>query len=138
MLLPLLLLYHTATSTSQSSNSLLNNLENGSDLNGVAGVMVASPTGLWLGASSLQLVTRDFDGNDYQDDDYEYKEELEEGVDSGGLDPEVEGEVKILILSFFQICNCGKSDLESAQDAVRIVGGKEAPKNSHPWQAESS
>ena len=91
MFLPLLLLYHTATSTSQSSNSLLNNLENGSDFNRVAGVMVASPTGLWLGASSLQLVTRDFDGNDYQDDDYEYKEELEEGVDSEGLDPEVRG-----------------------------------------------
>ena len=97
MFLPLLLLYHTATSTSQStssSNSLLNNLENGSDLNGVAGVMVASPTGLWLGASSLQLVTRDFDGNDYQDDEYEYKEDLDEGVDSGGLDPEVGGEVQ--------------------------------------------
>ena len=95
MLLPLLLLSHTATSTSQStssSNSLLNNLENGSDLNRVSGVMVESHTGLWLIPSSLQLVTRDFDGNDYQDDEYEYKEDLDEGVDSGGLDPEVGGE----------------------------------------------
>ena len=96
MLLPLLLLYHTATSTSQStsqsSNSLLNNLDDGSDFNGVAGVLVKSSTGLWLVPSSLQLVTRDFDGNDYQDDEYEYKEELEEGLDSGGLDPEVGGE----------------------------------------------
>ena len=66
-------------------------MDDGSDLNGVAGVMVASPTGLWLGASSLQLVTSDFDGNDYQDDEYEYKEDLDEGVDSGGLDPEVGG-----------------------------------------------
>ena len=97
MLLPFLLLFHTAVSTSPStppSNSLLNNLdnlENGSDLNGVAGVLVKSSTGLWLVPSSLQLATSDFDGNDYQDDEYEYKEDLDEGVDSGGLDPEVRG-----------------------------------------------
>ena len=107
MLLPFLLLFHTAASTSpstSSSNSLLNNLDDGSDLNGVAGVMVASPTGLWLGASSLQLVTRDFDGNDYQDDDYEYKEELDKGVDSGGLDPEVGGkDISFLLLPDLQL-----------------------------------
>ena len=94
MLLPFLLLSHTAASTSpstSSSNSLLNNLDDGSDFNGVAGMLVKSSTGLWLVPSSLQLSTSDFDGNDYQDDEYEYKEELEEGVDSGGLDPEVGG-----------------------------------------------
>ena len=103
MLLPFLLLSHTAASTSPS-NSLLNNLDDGSDFNGVAGVIVASPTGLWLGASSLQLVTSDFDGNDYQDDEYEYKEELEEGVDSGGLDPEVGGkDISFLLLPDVQL-----------------------------------
>ena len=54
-------------------------------------MLVESRTGFWLVPSSLQLVNSEFDGNDYQDDDYEYKEELEEGVDSGGLDPEVRG-----------------------------------------------
>ena len=94
MLLPFLLLFHTAVSTSPStppSNSLLNNLDNGSDFNEVAGMLVKSSTGFWLVPSSLQLATSDFDGNDYQDDDYEYKEDLDEGVDSGGLDPEVGG-----------------------------------------------
>ena len=97
MLLTFLLLSHTAASTppsTSSSNSLpniLNNLDNGSDFNGVAGVLVESRTGFWLVPSSLQLSTSDFDGNDYQDDEYEYKEDLDEGVDSGGLDPEVGG-----------------------------------------------
>ena len=104
MFLPLLLLYHTATSTSQSSNSLLNNLDDGSDFNGVAGVLVKSPTGFWLVPSSLQLATSDFDGNDYQDDEYEYKEDLDEGVDSGGLDPEVGGkDISFLLLPDMQL-----------------------------------
>ena len=38
--------------------------------------------------------------------------------------------------SFCQRCNCGKEDIESSQDATRIVGGKEAEPNRHPWQAE--
>ena len=104
MFLPLLLLYHTATSTSQSSNSLLNNLNDGSDFNGVAGMLVKSSTGLWLVPSSLQLVNSDFDGNDYQDDEYEYKEDLDEGVDSGGLDPEVGGkDISFLLLPDLQL-----------------------------------
>ena len=98
MFLPLLLLSHTAASTSPPTPSsisllnILNNLDNGSDFNGVAGVLVESRTGFWLVPSSLQLVNSEFDGNDYQDDEYEYKEELDEGVNSGGLDPEVGGE----------------------------------------------
>ena len=38
--------------------------------------------------------------------------------------------------SFCQRCNCGKEDIESSHDATRIVGGKEAELNRHPWQAE--
>ena len=35
------------------------------------------------------------------------------------------------------MCLCGKNDVESADDAVRVVGGKEAAVDKHPWQAES-
>ena len=38
--------------------------------------------------------------------------------------------------SFSQRCNCGKEDIESSHDATRIVGGKPAELNRHPWQAE--
>ena len=47
------------------------------------------------------------------------------------------GKVKVPILSVFQECNCGKMDLESVGEATRIVGGKEAKKDNHPWQAVS-
>ena len=40
-----------------------------------------------------------------------------------------------VILSAFQKCLCGKDDVESANDATRIVGGKESGRNKHPWQA---
>ena len=33
-----------------------------------------------------------------------------------------------------KICNCGKMDLESSDKATRIVGGKEAKEDNHPWQ----
>ena len=39
------------------------------------------------------------------------------------------------MLSAFQKCLCGKNDVESADDATRIVGGKEGEENKHPWQA---
>ena len=51
---------------------------------------------------------------------------------------EVRGEVKSLMLSLFQKCNCGKSETKSEGFGFRIVGGSEAAPNKHPWQAESS
>ena len=51
---------------------------------------------------------------------------------------EVRGEVKSLMLSLFQKCNCGKIETKSEGFGFRIVGGSEAAPNKHPWQAESS
>ena len=35
-----------------------------------------------------------------------------------------------------QECLCGNADVQSADQATRIVGGKESVKDEHPWQAE--
>ena len=35
-----------------------------------------------------------------------------------------------------QECLCGKADVQSADQATRIVGGKESVPDKHPWQAE--
>merc|ERR1711990_50754 len=64
-------------------------------------------------------------GSDYKDDyntddSYEYKEDLDDDFRSGGVSSEK--------------CLCGKNDVESANDATRIVGGKESALNKHPWQ----
>ena len=36
-----------------------------------------------------------------------------------------------------QECLCGNADVQSADQATRIVGGKESVPDKHPWQAES-
>ena len=35
-----------------------------------------------------------------------------------------------------QECLCGNADVQSADQATRIVGGKESIPDKHPWQAE--
>ena len=35
-----------------------------------------------------------------------------------------------------QECLCGNADVQSADQATRIVGGKESVPDKHPWQAE--
>ena len=42
-------------------------------------------------------------------------------------------ELKDIIMS--QECLCGNADVQSADQATRIVGGKESVKDEHPWQA---
>ena len=93
---------------------------------------------LKLGQYLLELESIDNNSHiETYSDDYEYKEDLD-----GGIDEEVRGKVKcsvntVHISSVFQMCLCGKNDVESADDAVRVVGGKEAAVDKHPWQAES-
>ena len=77
------------------------------------------------------------DGLDYNtEDSYEYKQESDFRSGSG-VDSEVNTKPKYLMLSVSQKCLCGKNDVESAQDATRIVGGEESGTDKHPWQAES-
>ena len=79
-------------------------------------------------------------GSEYYDD-YEYEDDLDGAIRSLGLAAEVRlphynKPSMSQEFSFSQRCNCGKEDIESAHDATRIVGGKPAELNRHPWQAE--
>ena len=78
-------------------------------------------------------------GSEYYDD-YEYEDDLDGAIRSLGLAAEVRlPHYKPSLsqeFSFSQRCNCGKEDIESSHDATRIVGGKPAELNRHPWQAE--